>query len=46
MLCREHDRSFPSAAVLPARVVRVIDFKNVSLEYPVTRTLALDDVSL
>ncbi|GGR44401.1 hypothetical protein GCM10008959_01710 [Deinococcus seoulensis] len=24
----------------------MIDFKNVSLEYPVTRTLALDDVSL
>ncbi|GAA5436236.1 cell division ATP-binding protein FtsE [Deinococcus aquaticus] len=46
MLCREHDRSFPSVALRPDRVVRVIDFKNVSLEYPVTRTLALDDVSL
>ncbi len=46
MLCREHERFSPSVAVCPDRVVRVIDFKNVSLEYPVTRTLALDDVSL
>ncbi len=46
MLGREHDQPHRLAAAPLLAGCGVIDFKNVSLEYPVTRTLALDDVSL
>jgi cell division transport system ATP-binding protein len=48
MLHHEHDFILPNNAALSIRCrgKRMIDFKHVTLEYPVTRTLALDDISM
>lgn len=50
MLGPEHDApdrpTAPRRASSPRGAPRVIQFRNVTLEYPVTRTLALDDLSL
>ncbi|PNY82800.1 cell division ATP-binding protein FtsE [Deinococcus koreensis] len=46
MLGHEHDPIPDYTAPTAQTVARVIEFRHVSLEYPVTRTLALDDLNL
>ncbi len=46
MLGRDHEQPPPPRPAAPRRSARVIQFQSVTLSYPVTRTLALDDVSL